>query len=95
MTETGLEFRILVIVICLIFVIWNFYFSNTPVLQPRSWFFVAQEGERDHFPLPLSLQSMVCLHDAYSSRTFFIRTEAVGWSLKFITLFLIGQITVE
>jgi hypothetical protein len=38
---------------------------------------------------------MVRFHDGYSSRTFFIRTEAVGWSLKFITLFLIGQITVE
>jgi hypothetical protein len=31
MTKTALEFRILVIVICLIFVIWNFYsFSALP-----------------------------------------------------------------
>jgi hypothetical protein len=30
MTKTGLEFVILVIVICLIFVIWNFSSSNTP-----------------------------------------------------------------
>ena len=33
MTETGLEFRILVIVICLIFVICYLEFSGTPVLQ--------------------------------------------------------------
>ena len=31
----------------------------------------------------------------YSFQTFFILTEAVGWSLKFMTFFRMGQITVE
>ena len=34
MTKTSLGFRVLVIVICLIFVIWNLYTSSTPVKKP-------------------------------------------------------------
>jgi hypothetical protein len=32
---------------------------------------------------------------AYCIQTFFIRTEPVGWSLKSMILFWVGQMTVE
>jgi hypothetical protein len=48
MTKTGLEFGISVIVICLIFDIWNFYSSNTPVLQNSSQSLLAKPLNKVH-----------------------------------------------
>ena len=62
-------------------------------LPPDGCQLLADKGGAGSLPAPL----LVCPRRSYPywRRTFFIRTEAVGWSLKFITLFLIGQITVE
>ncbi len=44
MTQTGLEFGILVIVICLLFVIWNFKLELKSIFIRLYWSFWRQEA---------------------------------------------------
>lgn len=54
----------------------------------------AETGRKRH--QTLLLRAGLLLSGVYgSSQTFFSRTEEVGWSLKFFTLTVCGQMTVE